>query len=182
MELKNKKTKKQKELEKKNSVLLDDLASLENYITELFAFLPVPVCFISPIGVVLEFNPAFERISGYKFYEVLGEGAEKLFKKKNIEELIRETLKNEGIENKEIILLPKNKKEIPVSAFTRARRDKNKSVIGLFICIFNLSEIKNDERQLREKMEELKNFQKLAVGRELKMVELKKELKKLKES
>lgn len=41
--------------------------------------------------------------------------------------------------------------------------------------------IKERTKELREKIEELENFRKIAVGRELKMIELKEEIEKLKE-
>jgi len=41
--------------------------------------------------------------------------------------------------------------------------------------------VKERTRELQEKMEELGKFNKLAVGRELKMIELKEEIQKLKE-
>lgn len=41
--------------------------------------------------------------------------------------------------------------------------------------------VKERTKELREKIEELEKFHKLAVGRELKMIELKEEIKKLKE-
>ena len=41
--------------------------------------------------------------------------------------------------------------------------------------------VKRRTKELQEKIEELERFQKFAVGRELKMIELKKELEKLKE-
>ena len=72
------------EEEKKASLLADDLASLENYIHDLFSFSPLPICFVSPIGVMLEINPAFEKIPGLKSYELIGEPIEVLFEKDKI--------------------------------------------------------------------------------------------------
>ena len=40
--------------------------------------------------------------------------------------------------------------------------------------------IKERTKEIRERMEELEKFHRLAVGRELKMIELKEEIKKLK--
>lgn len=180
---------KEQKYKQKISILLEDLNSLEAYISDLFTFSPLPICFISPVGVMLEFNPAFEEISGYKFYEVVGDSARKLFRKGEMEELIKETMEKGESGGREISLSAKDKKKIPVSAFARARKDEEGRVIGLFLGVFNLTEIKRTERELEEKIEELERFQKIAVGRELKMIELKKnlfqaqaEIKKLKEN
>ncbi len=66
---------------KKISGLLEDLSLLENYARELFSFSPMPLCFVSPLGVILEANPAFEEISGYSIYEIIGEPIEDFFDK-----------------------------------------------------------------------------------------------------
>jgi PAS domain S-box-containing protein len=170
---------KSRDYEKKISILVSDLASLEKYISDLFTFLPVPICFISPLGVVLEFNPAFEKISGYSSFEMVGEGIERMFSKKRIQELIEEATKKEAIEGWEAELLTKRKKRIPVSLFAKVRRDEKKQLVGLFISVFDLTKIKQAKRELEEKISELEKFQRLAVGRELKMIELKEEIKRL---
>jgi PAS domain S-box-containing protein len=58
--------------EEKISILLEDLTSLENYTRDLFNFLPNPVFLLSPARIILEVNPAFEKITGYKTEEIIG--------------------------------------------------------------------------------------------------------------
>ncbi len=55
-----------KDRDKKITLLLADLASLEDYINDFFNFSPLAICFVSPLGVILEVNPAFEKISGLR--------------------------------------------------------------------------------------------------------------------
>ena len=169
-----------KEEDKKIATLLEDLASLESYILDLFTFSPLPICFISPIGVVLEFSPAFEKISGYKFYEIVGESIENIFDSKHIKGLIEKILETGEVVGEEAILLSKSKKEVHVSIFARVRKDENNKIVGLFMGVFDMSKAKKIEQELQEKVSELERFQKLAVGRELKMIELKKALRKAK--
>lgn len=169
-----------KEQNKKISTLLEDLTSLESYILDLFTFSPLPICFVSPIGVVLEFNPAFEKISGYKFYEIIGEGIEKIFDKDEIEGIIKNVLGKGEVVSKGAVLLTKDKKQVPVSIFAKARKDEQGKAVGLFVGVFDMSEMKKAEQELQEKVAELERFQRLAVGRELKMIELKKEVENLK--
>jgi len=168
------------ESQKKISILIGDLTSLESYISDLFTFLPVPICFVSPLGVILEFNPAFEKISKYKAHEIIGQNIETIFQKQKIKSLVSQTLEQGEVEAKTIDLLTKSKKKIPVSVFTRARKDEQKQIVGLFISVFNLVEIRKTEQELQVKIKELEKFHRLAVGRELRMVELKQEIKKLK--
>jgi PAS domain-containing protein len=57
--------------------------------------------------------------------------------------------------------------------FLRNAEGKPTGIIGVSR---NITERKNAERDLRQKMDELERFNDLSVGRELKMIELKKEI------
>lgn len=59
--------------------------------------------------------------------------------------------------------------------------DNKSHVIGSVSVSRNLLDAIESEKKLREKITELERWQKLTVGRELKMIELKEEMKKLKE-
>jgi len=144
--------------EKKMELLADDLTSLENYIHDLFSFSPLPICFISPIGVILEINPAFEKISNFKIYEAIGEPLEKIFPRKEAEELLKETLEQETVEGKEILFSPKGKEKIFVQAFTRVRKDEKGEVVGFFMGIFDLTHIKKTEHELKDAQLALMNI------------------------
>jgi len=144
--------------EKKLSLLADDLASLENYIHDLFGFSPLPICFVSPIGVVLEVNPAFETISNLKSYDLIGEPIEKIFKKDEAEDLTKTTLERGLVEGKEMIFLPKTKGKIFSQVFTRVRKDEKGEVVGYFLGIFDLTSIKGTENELRKAQLALMNI------------------------
>ncbi len=165
---------------KKMEMLIDDLSSLERYIKELFTFLPIPICFVSSLGVILEFNPAFEEVSGYKLREVIGENIEVLFGS-DLEELIKKALEEKSTEERDLFLQTKKGEEIPVTVFVRARRDEQGEPIGVFISVFDLTRIREAERKLERQVEELQKFKEMAIGRELKMVKLKEEIARLKE-
>lgn len=168
--------------------LLEDLAFLESYIKDLFSFLPLPVCLVSSLGVILDVNPAFEKISGYPNVEIIGRAVEGLFHKEEIEVLYRETETTGFVKAKEIKLVAKDQKEIFVSAATTLRKSEAGEIIGYFIGLFDLTDIKKYEKELQEakkvlevRVRELEKFQRLTVGRELEMIELKKNIEKLKE-
>jgi PAS domain S-box-containing protein len=171
---------KEKKEEEKISILLEDLASLESYARDLFSFLPIPICLVSSIGIILEANPAFEEISGYKIEELVGKPIEEIFKKEEIEELTNETLEKGFVKGKETSILTKEKKKIPVSISAKLRKSEEGEIIGYFLGFFDLSNIKKTETELRDRLEELEKFHRITVGRELKMMELKKEIEKFK--
>jgi two-component system sensor histidine kinase VicK len=144
--------------EKKLSLLADDLASLENYIHDLFNFSPLPVCFISPIGVILEVNPAFENISGFKSYEIIGEAIEKVFEKKETDSLTNETLEKGFVQAREMIFSTKGKEKIFIQVFTKARKDESGEIVGYFLGIFDLTEVKKKENELKKAQFALMNI------------------------
>jgi PAS domain S-box-containing protein len=168
------------EREKKISILLEDLSSLESYAKDLLSFLPIPVCIISPIGIILEVNPALKEISGYEIEELIGKPIEEIFKKEEIEELTREALEKGFVKGKETSILTKEKKKIPVSISAKLRKSEEGEIIGYFLGFFDLSNIKKTETELRDRLEELEKFLRITVDRELKMMELKEEIEKLK--
>lgn len=167
------------ECQEKLEMLIDDLSSLEAYIKELLVFFPAPLCFVSPLGVILEFNPVFEEVSGYSSRQIVGKNI-KLLLGEEIEELLERAVQSEATIEKESFLKRKEAKEIPITIFVRARRDEAGAPAGVFISIFDLSRVKETEKELREKIEELEKFKQITIGRELKMKELKEEISSLK--
>ncbi len=146
------------EKEKKISLLLEDLSSLEDYIHDLFNFSPLPICFVSPLGVILEVNPAFEKISNFELNEIISGPIEKLFPKEEVEKLTQETLTKGIVEGKEMIFLPKEKGKMVVQVFTRTRKDEKGMVVGYFLGIFDLTNIKKTETEIKETQRALLNM------------------------
>ncbi len=147
------------EQNQKISLLLDDLASLENYISALFTFFPLPICFVSPLGVILESNPAFEKISNLNADELIGRPIEELFEKEEIEDLTKETLEKAVVLRKEILFFPK-RKDIGLTAqvFARRREDEAGKTVGYFLGLFDLTKIKETEKELKEAQNALLNI------------------------
>ena len=135
--------------DKKVSILLEDLASLEAYIRDVFTFSPLPLCFISPLGVVLEANPAFEKISNFSFDEVVGKAIEKVFDKEEAQKLAKDILKQGFVEGREMKFFPKGETEIPTHVFARTRKDEKGKTVGYFLSLFDLTKIKETEREAR---------------------------------
>lgn len=137
------------EKDKKISILLKDLNSLESYINDIFTFSPLPICFVSTLGVILESNPAFVKVSGFKFDEIIGKAIEDFFEKREIKKLIKATMEKGSVQGKEMSFFQKTKREIPCQVFTRVRKDEKGEKVGYFLSIVDLTEIKKTQRDAR---------------------------------
>ncbi len=142
----------------KIAILLDDLILLESYARDLLSFLPLPICLASSIGIILEANPALEKISGYPTEEIIGNPLEKFLSETDAKQLIKETIANGSVSSREIILATKDGKKIYASASTLLRKNEQGEIIGCFISLFNLETIKESERELHRSQRALLNI------------------------
>ena len=60
-------------------------------------------------------------------------------------------------------------------------KDQHGNIIGIIEDFRDITELKEIEEELRRKIEELERYKRVTVGRELKMIELKKKIKRLEE-
>jgi len=171
----------------------EDLNDITSYLDDFLTFLPIAVCDLSPAGIIAQIDKSFEDVSGFGALEIVGEHLTDIFlEKSRINKILNLTKRREIVKNQEFTLIRKDKKEIIVNTFFSARKDKEGNLIGYFLGMIDISSLKElqyemetkvEERtkELQGKIEEMEKFQKLAVGRELKMIGLKEEIKKLKE-
>jgi PAS domain S-box-containing protein len=159
-------------------LLVEDLKRLESHTEDLWHFLPIPVCLLNPAFNIVNTSKAFEEVSGYEELEIIGENLKDFLK--DFEETKEELNRKKRISGKEAIFLTREKKEIPVNLSAKVREDEKGDVTGYFFAFINLSEIKEKEKELQNKVKELEKLNKLAIGRELKMVALKKEIERIK--
>lgn len=175
--------------------LKQDLGDLKKYIEEFLLFLPIPVCSVNPLGVLVDANRMFYEFTGYKKgEEIKGETIFRIIHlfadKEKWAELQKRILKKELIKGEEINILTKNGRRIPVGLSASFRADEQGVLIGYFLAFIDITEIKTIQENLEKKIEErtkelqkrvaeLEKFHQLTVGRELKMIELKKKIKEL---
>ena len=169
----------------------EDLNDLERYVNEFSSFLPLAVCALNPLKFIIDVNQAFQNLTYYESIKIIGAPLADIFlEKKELEKLLEKAQKEEKYLTKELTLISKKKKEIPVSVSISIRKDTEGNFIGYFVALFDITEIKKfreelDEKvkertkELQEKINELEKFHELTVGRELKMIELKKEIERL---
>ena len=156
-----------------------DLEILQRYIKLLWDFLPLPLCDINKTLVIISVDKEFLDFFGYKEEEIVGESIEKIFTSFSEFKKFRKELKKEEISQREFNLLTKGGKKIPVLLFAKARKEEG-ILISYFVAFIDLGPLKEKEKKLHEKIAQLETFHKLAVARELKMMELKEEIERLK--
>jgi len=133
----------------------NDLENLERYIEEFSIFLPLPICTVSPLGIIIDVNQAARDFTGYSDGEVIGEDLEFLFKDKKLaKSFFDQIIKNGLIKNQELILVDKYKKDISVSVSGATRKDVEENIIGCFLAISDITEIKKFQENLEEKVKE----------------------------
>lgn len=133
--------------------LQEDLEFLEGYIEEFFEFLPLPVCIVNPLNIVLGVNQSFQDLTGYNAIEVGGRDVTELFlEKSDIDFFVNESVQINKRVIKELTLATKDKKAIPVNVYGLARRDDGDNFIGYFLAISDISNIKQFQEGLEDKV------------------------------
>ena len=177
------------------------LRETNEYLDNLFNYANAPIIVWDTEFRITRFNHAFERLTGRISEDVIGRSLEILFPKNLVESsmgLIRKTSSGERWESVEIKILhldgsaltvlwnsatifdPENKTPIATIAQGQDITERNKEEEN--ICKLNdeLEErVTERTAQLEEKNAELERFNKLFVGRELRIVELKEKMAEL---
>lgn len=168
--------------DKREKELIEDIIVLEKAVKNFWEILPIPVCATSPIFIILETGKSFNNLFGYKKDELIGETLKKVsFNKKYFETFLTDLSLKRKVSNIEVALKTKNRDKILAFISAIAQEDENKEVFSYLFSFVDVTLIKETERELQEKVATLERFQKITIGRELKMVELKEVFKKSQE-
>ncbi|HEC89356.1 MAG TPA: PAS domain S-box protein [Thermoplasmatales archaeon] len=143
------------------------------------------IIMIDDNGCITYWNKAAERIFGYTRDEILGRNLHEILAPFHLYEtfenaftLFRET--GDGIAIGKTLEMPFIKKDGTESvgelSISSVKIKDKWHTIGI---VRDIRERKKMEEELKEKVEELENFHKVAVDRELRMIELKKEINEL---
>ena len=134
-------------------------------------------------GVILTWNKAAEKMYGYSETEAVGKHISLIVPPSKINELLdilARLSRGESIAHHETERKRKDGRTIDISLSTSLMRDKEGKVIGVSVIAHDITEHKQMEERLKQQLKELKEFNALMVGRELKMIELENEIKSLK--
>lgn len=125
-------------------------------------------------------NPAFTRLMGYGEDELVGRPVDCLWppgaESRSQQLQLIGQLRGDGVWNGELSRLAKDGTLIPLYANVAVLRSNDNAIEGLIAEYQDLRQIKQTEKNLRERNEELDRFNRAMVGRELDMIALKRQV------
>jgi PAS domain S-box-containing protein len=135
-------------------------------------------------GNIVYVNPAVERDYGYAKEELLGKPVSIFIPSDSSSELAEEIRKAtlRGGWTGEVQSITKDGRVFWVDMSTSVLKDKSGKLTNIIAIARDITARKKMEAKLEEKIKELERFNRLAVGRELKMIELKKRIRQLEKS
>jgi PAS domain S-box-containing protein len=165
-------------LKKEIKKLKDDLEKFQ----KIFELAPDPMYLIDIKGSLVDGNKAAEEFIGYKREEFLGKNLLKgLLPPRDVPKVLKLVIQGilgkKMIKSVEVALNRKDGSQVQVEISGAPVKFGNQIVlIGI---ARDITERKRVGNELRDKNEELEKFHKLAVGREVKMIELKDRIREL---
>jgi PAS domain S-box-containing protein/putative nucleotidyltransferase with HDIG domain len=136
--------------EARDDMTTKELIELENYINAIWQFLPLPIAYVTPLGVIVHIDDACEKLFEVRQEGIIGQTlADFCVPTEHITRIQKQTLDFGFVRDQECILRNKTGKVIPVSISTLARRDEYNEVIGFFIAFVDIAHRKEIETTVR---------------------------------
>jgi PAS domain S-box-containing protein len=162
------------------NLLEQEVFELENYINDMWEFIPIPIAYVNPLGVIMDADIALANLLKMSKDDLIGTSlSDYFFEKSEAKKLEKATFENGIVKDLEALVKNSQGTEIIANISTKARKDSEGNIIGYFLSMIDTSQIAKIQSQLEEKLSELKEFHDLAVGRELRMIDLEKEVNEL---
>ncbi|MDH5681442.1 MAG: PAS domain S-box protein, partial [Spirochaetota bacterium] len=133
-------------------------------------------------GVIIDWNRGAERLYGYSKEEVIGKNISILYRKENagaVSSEILNDIKTTGQWTGEVKYITKDNAMGISETIVVPMRDERGNIVATLGVNRDITNRKLIERELQEKVQELEDFNRVAVGRELRMIEIKKEINQL---
>lgn len=132
-------------------------------------------------GIIKFINPVAEALTGWEDGSALGRDLTRVFKikdKETFKSAMKALLKGD-IDSLEKVLISKEKTETFIDLNAKPIRNDEGIASGFVFIFRDITERKQAESELNERLRELESFQRVTVGRELRMIELKEKIKDL---
>lgn len=156
------------------------VSQIRRYSKELLDFVPSAVFTVDNDKKITSWNKAAEKITGFLAEEMIGKDCATFALSPCNEKcglLDKETKK--PLFSKNCIIKNKQGQEIKISKNVGEVKDDDGKVIGGIESFEDVSRSIEIQKKLEEKLEEMEKLNKIMMGRELKMIELKEENEKL---
>ena len=131
-------------------------------------------------GKILYINPADSAMHGYTVEELKDENVRILAPADMWDPLSMEKITSMKRWKRESVNRRKDGSHFPVQLMSDLVTNSEGEPIGIVTSCEDITERKEMEKEIRERIVELEDFYEMSVGRELRMKDLKKEIKKLK--
>jgi PAS domain S-box-containing protein/putative nucleotidyltransferase with HDIG domain len=119
------------------------LLEFEQYIKDIWSFLPTPITYLSPLGVILDIDKTLEEMLHCSKEELVGRFlADFAVEKDKIEELQKLTFEKGAVRNFVCTIKSNNDRMIPVSISTLLRKSYSGEIIGYFAALTDITENK----------------------------------------
>ena len=146
----------------------ENIKDLKKHIEDFLFFLPLPFAIINSSGIAEEANQAFLDLTGYKIEEISSLKIEKLFDNYQTWDYLESKISKERIvRGEDIVVLTKNGRKIPTSLWASSRKNIKREIIGYFISFSDITEVKELQEKLEEKVrertKELKESEKILI-------------------
>lgn len=144
-------------------------------------YIPIHLAATDKTGKFILWNKHSEKMLGYGRDEMIGKMTpyDIVVSKESAENVIR-TAVQKGICESEITYRHKNGNSILAHLVVVSHKDARGEVVALYGFAEDITERKEMEVKLRERLGELERFQKVTLGREKRIIELKEEVERLK--
>ena len=131
-------------------------------------------------GTILSINPADPIMHGYTLKELKDENVRILAPADMWDPMTIEKITSMKRWKRESVNRRKDGSHFPVQLMSDLVTNSEGEPIGIVTSCEDITERKEMEKEIRERIVELEDFYEMSVGRELRMKDLKKEIKKLK--
>jgi PAS domain S-box-containing protein len=170
----------------KHKQMEDELKASHELIQSIYDSIPDAIIVGDTDLNLTSCNESVLKIFGYPPEELTGKNYSILIPEKRLNDPIHkkrlEQLLREGrLDGEEFIFKRKNGEEFPADFSAVVIKDGEGNATSIIGTIKDITNRKKGEKKLHQKIEELEKWQRLTVGREVRMAELKKEIKELKE-
>lgn len=131
-------------------------------------------------GVIKLVSPSVKVLTGYNPQDIIGKKSSEIYYNPEDRDIFLKEIKNKGeVRNFNTKLINNKGQAVDVSITSHIIFDANKKPIGIEGIIRDITNDVKSENKIKMKMAELERLNKLMIGRELKMVELKEKINQL---